>query len=153
MLSGKVLQVFVWEKHIDDLFVSWRESGYTLTDGGTGTVGTEPVDLVKATDFSGQQTTVYAFSRKTSLLMKKEWTDHRTAGGESEKVTKEQLYQEYRKVRFSDDSSHTVYFPMKLTVRVNGELDTIRTYAQVRYNSGLEDSLFSKPDGKPLVPE
>ncbi len=157
-LDGRTLQVFVWDKQMDDFFCRWKEDGFTLTIGGQalapkeimGTSEDIPCDIVVVTDFSGRQDQRYFFSKKDALLIKKEWQD----AGSNPKATskKEQYYKEYRDLPFMDGSGLQVKFPLKLEIYLDGDLDTERQYTNVRFNSNLSDKLFVKPEGKPFAP-
>lgn len=153
-LDGKTLQVFVWDKFIDDFFMNWEDNGYTLTLAGQGLVSAEILgkevacDIVLATDFSGRQTTRYYFSKDSGLLVKKEWQDASTSPRGT--VKKEQYYKEYRELGFLDNSGHSLKFALRLEIYMDGDLDTVRRYTNVLFNSGLSDKLFEKPEGKPF---
>ncbi len=157
-LDGRTLQVFVWDKQMDDFFCRWKEDGYTLTMGGQGLapkdiMGTPediPCDIVIVTDFSGRQDQRFFFSKKDGLLIKKEWQDVGTNPKASTK--KEQYYKEYRDLPFMDGSGLQVKFSLKLEIYLDGDLDTERQYTNVRFNSSLSDKLFDKPEGKAFAP-
>lgn len=153
-LDGKTLQVFVWDKYIDDFFCHWEADGYTLTMGGQGVVPADrygqevPCDVVNVTDFTGRQTARYYFSRKDGLIVKKEWEE---SGSNSRTRSKrEQYFKDYRDIGFLDDSGRSVKFPLRLEIYLDGDLDTVRRFTSVQFNSGLSDKLFEKPEGRPF---
>lgn len=148
-LDGRTLQVFVWDKHIDDFFRHWEEDGYRLTHEGSGKVEEEVVEIVATRDFTGQSFTRYFFSKANGLLLKKEWQD--TDAKDRKTSTKEQYYRNYEKVPFSDDSNRFIRFPRHHEVRVNGKPDTDRIFEEVSFNTGLDDKLFERPEGKPFA--
>jgi hypothetical protein len=149
-LEGKTLSVFVWEKHLDDFFLHWKEDGYSLKHSGKGAVDGEPAELVEVTDFSGRYTSTYAFSKKDGLLLEREWTPlYETTTSRSGKKT--QRYKKYTSVAFADGSGHKLLVPLEAEILVDGELDTRRTYSRVEINKGLADELFNKPEGKPFA--
>lgn len=157
-LDGRTLQVFVWDKQMDDFFCRWEEDGYTLAMGGPGLAPKEilggdediPCDIVVVTDFSGRQEQRFFFSKKDSLLLKKEWQD--AGANPRAAVKKEQYYKEYRPLPFMDGSGLQVQFALKLEIFLEGDLDTERQYTNVRFNSGLSDKLFEKPEGSAFKP-
>ena len=146
-LEGRTLSVFVWDKQVDDFFVSWEEDGYGLKTIGQGLVDDEASDIIEVSDFTGRQKIRYFFSKKTSLLLKKEWFD---ASGK-QTVKKEQFYKRYRPIGFSDKSKQAVQFPLQLEIHVDGDLDTERVYTDIKYNTDLKEAIFAKPDGVPFT--
>ena len=145
-LEGKTLNVFVWDKHMADFFLNWESQGYTLRLTGQGLVDQQPADIVEVTDFSGRQKIRYFFSRGDGLLVKKEWRDDTATPGSP--VRREQYYKRYRQLAFMDGSGLAVKFPLLLEIYADGDLDTERQYTNVRFNSGLSDKLFAKPEGQ-----
>ncbi|MBI4602921.1 MAG: hypothetical protein HY721_13270 [Planctomycetes bacterium] len=155
-LDGRTLQVFVWDKQMDDFFCHWEDDGYVLTLAGQGEVPKDytddqevhPCDILLVTDFSGRQDMKFFFSRKNGLILKKEWQD--TGTNPKSAVRKEQYYRMYRDLAFMDGSGLSAKLPLKLEIYLDGDLDTERIYTNVRFNSGLSDKLFDKPEGKPF---
>lgn len=153
-LDGKTLQVFVWDKYIDDFLCHWEEDGYTLTMGGQGVVPADrygeevPCDVVNVTDFTGRQTSRYYFSRKDGLVVKKEWEE--SGSGPRARSKREQYFKDYRDIGFLDDSGRSVKFPLRLEIYLDGDLDTVRRFTSVQFNSGLSDKLFERPEGRPF---
>ncbi len=146
-LEGRTLSVFVWDKQVDDFFVTWQEDGYGLKTIGQGLVEDESCDIIEVSDFTGRQKIRYFFSKKSALLLKKEWFD---ASGK-QTVKKEQFYKSYKSIGFSDKSKQKVQFPTQLEIHVDGDLDTERKYTEVSYNTALKDAIFAKPEGKPFT--
>ena len=146
-LEGRTLSVFVWDKQVDDFFLHWKEDGYGLKMIGQGLVDDDAADIVEVSDFTGRQKIRYFFSKKTALLLKKEWFD--TSGKQT--VKKEQFYKLYRSIKFKDKSNHALKFPLKVEIHVDGDLDTQRQYTDIQYNQNLKDALFAKPEGIPFT--
>jgi hypothetical protein len=151
-LEGKTLQVFVWDKDIDSSFLHWEDDGYSLRKLGEGLVNDEPADIVEMTDLSGRSKIRLFFSKaedpeKNGLLLKKEWFD--TTQKETSK--KEQYFDTYRRIKFNDGSGRSVRFSLRHEIRVDGDTDTERIYTVVKFNSGLSEKLFEKPEGKPFT--
>jgi len=146
-LEGRTLSVFVWDKQVDDFFVSWQEDGYGLKTIGQGLVDDESCDIIEVSDFTGRQKIRYFFSKKSALLLKKEWFD---ASGK-QTVKKEQFYKKYQAIGFSDKSRQKIQFPTQLEIHVDGDLDTERLYTDIKYNTSLKDAIFAKPEGIPFT--
>ena len=66
------------------------------------------------------------------------------------KVKKEQYYKLYRDLPFMDGSGLSIKFALRVEIYVDGDLDTERAYTNVKFNSGLSEKLFDKPEGKPF---
>lgn len=153
-LDGRTLQVFVWDKYLDDFFAHWKDDGYTLKMGGQGIAPAEVLgeelacDVVQVADFTGRQSQRYFFSKKDGLLVKKEWQDAGTNPRAA--VKKEQYYRMYRDIGFSDGSGLSIKFPVRLEIYQDGDLDTERIFTLVKFNSNLSAELFGKPEGKPF---
>jgi hypothetical protein len=155
-LDGRTLQVFVWDKQMDDFFCHWQEDGYTLGLAGQGVVSKEhtddkedhPCDIVQVLDFSGRQAQKFFFSKKNNLLLKKEWQD--TGTNPKAASNKEQYYRNYRDLVLRDDPSRSIKFALTLEIYMDGDLDTTRNYTNVQFNSGLSPKLFEKPEGRPF---
>ena len=146
-LEGRTLSVFVWDKQVDDFFVTWEEDGYGLKTIGQGLVEDESCDIIEVSDFTGRQKIRYFFFKKSALLLKKEWFD---ASGK-QTVKKEQFYKSYKSIGFGDKSKQKVQFPPQLEIHVDGDLDTERKYTEISYNTALKDAIFAKPEGKPFT--
>ncbi|HZN57362.1 MAG TPA: hypothetical protein VFD71_04740, partial [Planctomycetota bacterium] len=139
-LDGRTLQVFVWDKQMDDFFCHWSEDGYVVTLAGQGMVSKDiaedkedaPCDIVQVSDFSGRQQMRYFFAKKNGLILKKEWQD----AGTNPKATvkKEQYYKMYRDLPLMDNSGLSVKFALKLEIYLDGDLDTERIFTNVRFN-------------------
>ena len=153
-LDGRTLQVFVYDKYMDDFFAHWEEDGYVLTLAGQGLVSKEqygeehPCDIVLVSDFSGRQAHRFFFSKTNGLLVKKEWQD----AGQNPKqpVNREQFFKRYVDLPFMDGSGLHVKFALSHEVYMDGDLDTERVYTSVIFNSNLSPKLFEKPVGVPF---
>ena len=153
-LDGRTLQVFVYDKYMDDFFAHWEEDGYVLTLAGQGLVSKEqygeehPCDIVLVSDFSGRQAHRFFFSKTNGLLVKKEWQD----AGQNPKqpVNREQFFKRYVDLPFMDGSGLQVKFALRHEVYMDGDLDTERVYTSVVFNSNLSPKLFEKPAGVPF---
>ncbi|MFN0057365.1 MAG: hypothetical protein ACKVX7_02815 [Planctomycetota bacterium] len=142
-LGGKTLLVFVWDKPIDDQFVTWSEDGYTLRYIGTDTVDSVVVDVIETIAFASQQRMRYSFSQADGLLLKKEWTEP----GASGVLRKEVYFGQYRAIPFNDSPDKKIKFALVHKIFEDGELNLEREYQQIAINKGLKDELFSRPDG------
>jgi len=153
-LDGRTLQVFVYDKYMDDFFLHWEEDGYVLTLAGQGLVSKEQYgeehacDIVLVSDFSGRQAHRFFFSKTNGLLIKKEWQD----AGQNPKqpVNREQFFKRYVDLPFMDGSGLQVKFALRHEVYMDGDLDTERVYTSVVFNSNLSPKLFEKPAGVPF---
>ena len=154
-LDGKTLQVFVWDKQMDDFFCHWEQDGYTLTLAGEGVISKElagqeePCDIVQVTDFVGRQNMRFYFSKTTGLLLKKEWQEVGLGGGKAG-IKREQYYQMYRDIPFMDGSGLSIKVPLRIAIYQDGDLDITRVSKAVLINSGISDKVFEKPEGEPF---
>lgn len=146
-LEGRTLSVFVWDKYLDDFFAHWKENGYSVKVIAEGLVDDETADILEVGDFTGRQKVRYFFSKTSGLLLKKEWMD----AAQKDTVKKEQYYRKYRRVAFQDGSGHSINFPLRLEIYLDGDLDTERLYDEVKFNANLSDKLFERPEGKEFV--
>lgn len=142
-LEGRTLSIFVWDKPLDDFFCHWKDDGYTVTYVNEGVVNDEPVEIVQTTDFVGRNRVRYSFSKKTGLLLKKEWREQ----GQKGFGRKEDFYSGYKKIPFSDDSQKWIMVALKHKILLDGKPDTDRNYFEVAFNTGLKDSIFERPPG------
>jgi hypothetical protein len=153
-LDGRTLQVFVFDKYMDDFFCHWEQDGYTLSLGGQGLVSKDiygedvPCDIVVVTDFSGRQVQRHFFSRSNGLLIKKEWQE--IGLQQKSSVKKERYYKQYRDVAFLDNSGLSQKVSLRHEIYIDGDLDSEQVFTSVRINSGLSPKLFEKPEGKPF---
>ncbi len=143
-LEGKTLSLFVWDKFIDDMFCTWEADGYTAKYSGTGTVDNDPVEIIELTDFGASQTNRYFFSKATGLLSKKEWREQ----GQTGLTKKETFFKRYRKIPFGDNTKREVQFALLQEIYEDGDLATTREYTEVKFNSGLKDGIFERPEGE-----
>jgi hypothetical protein len=142
-LEGRTLSIFVWDKPIDDFFCNWKDDGYSLTYVNESVLNDDPVEIIQTTDFVGRNRVRYSFSKKTGLLLKKEWREQ----GQKGFAKKEDFYGGYKKIPLSDDSSKWVMVALKHKILLDGEPDTDRNYFEVAFNSGLKESIFERPPG------
>jgi hypothetical protein len=153
-LDGRTLQVFVFDKYMDDFFCHWEQDGYTVSLGGQGLVSKElygedvPCDIVLVTDFSGRQVQRHFFSKKDGLLIKKEWQE--VGVQQKASVKKERYYKQYRDIAFLDNSGLSQKTALRHEIYIDGDLDSEQVFTSVRINSGLSPKLFEKPEGKPF---
>jgi hypothetical protein len=145
-LEGRTLSVFLWDKPIDDTFMSFANDGYTVHIAGEGIVDGKPADIVSLRAYQSRSETTYFFDRESGLVVKKAWVDVVT--GETGK--KEQYYRNYRRIAFSDGSTRSILFPLKLEILVDGDLDSDRDFTEVQFNSNLSTAIFGKPEGVPF---
>ena len=142
-LEGRTLSIFVWDKPIDDFFCNWKDDGYSLTYVNESVMNDEPVEIIQTTDFVGRNRVRYTFSKKTGLLLKKEWREQ----GQKGFAKKEDFYGGYKKIPLSNDSSKWIMVALKHKILLDGEPDTDRNYFEVAFNTGLKDSFFERPAG------
>lgn len=143
-LEGKTLTLFVWDKLLDDFFCHWEEDGYNVQYVRTGTVGKEPAEVIETVDFGGANRALYFFSKDSGLLLKREWQEQAQQG----MAKKETFYKNYRKIPFSDGSGRNLQFSLLHEIYENADLDTTREFSEVKFNSGLKDDIFDRPEGE-----
>lgn len=147
-LSGKTLTVFVWDKHIDDYFMSWKENGWTAKYVGPSEVSGKPVEVIDMLSFAGNQRLRYSFSSETGLLLSKVWTE----GQAPAVVRKEVSYDEYLKIRFRDNPDNWIRHATLQRIFEDGELTLEKVYTEIILNGGLPASTFQRPDGPEYDP-
>lgn len=145
-LEGRTLSIFVWDKPIADFFMTWKEDGYSLAYLGEGEVNGEPVEVVQCLDFTQKNRVRYFFSKKTGLILKKQWRED----GRDGSVSKEDFYKSWAPIAFRDDASKKLMVALRHEIMKDGKPDTDRTYSSFVINSGLDDSIFAKPKGVPF---
>ena len=143
-LDGKTLTMFVWDKYIDDFFLHFEEDGYHARYIGRATVEDKSAHEVEVISFAGTHKQRYFFSEETGLLVKKKWKSVGPTGPEA----KEMYYTEYTKIRLQDDRENWVKIPINEKIFTDGELDLERDYTEITLNSGLDNSLFARPEGQ-----
>lgn len=120
-LQGRTLEVFLWQKILDDFFLHWSELGYRLkykgkdkvkiperaaedddgdgdgddNDGEPGKKASEEEAYVVEAASKAMELRFF-FSGKTGLLLKKSWRDDRAPG----KPLKEEFYGDYKPISF-----------------------------------------------------
>jgi len=142
-LEGRTLSIFVWDKPIDDFFCTWKEDGYSVKYNGASKVNGEDAEIVQTMDYHEKNKVRYFFSKKSGLLLKKEWSDQDQKGF----VKKSSLYLNYTAIPFSDDSSKKVKIARHQKIFTSQDLDSERKYTEIAFNTGLKDAIFQRPEG------
>ncbi len=143
-LSGKTLIVFVWDKHIDDFFITFADNGYIATLIEDGDVLGVPCKTVQLKSFAGNQILHFAFSKDDGMLLRKTWNE----GQAPAVVKKEVFYSEYTRIRFSDDRNRWVKIPTTKKIFEDGELSLEQSYDEIALNGGVSSTLFGRPEGR-----
>ena len=142
-LDPKMIYMLVWDKYIDDFFVSWRQDGYALKYRGEGEVQKRACHTVDVYPPAGGAESRYFFDKETGLLLKKQWrTD-----GQQGPVRSELFYGEYRKVKDLKDPDRVIQYPFRQDQHEDGDLIMSREYIEIKINSGISDEIFGRPDG------
>ncbi len=142
-LGGRTLTVFVWDKPIDDFFMSWQDDGYTVKYLGPDTLDGVAVEKIQTISFAGKQRMQYLFNKEDGMLLKKEWSEAGVKGP----VRKEVFFDEYIKIRYRDDPNKWVKFAINQKIFEGGELSLEKEYQKIVINGGVEASAFTRPDG------
>lgn len=142
-LVDRTLTVFVWDKPIDDHFMSWKDDGYTVKYKNTSDVDGAPCEVVETIAYAGKQRMSYFFSQKDGLLLKKEWTEP----GQKGLMRKEVFYDQYTKIKFRDDPTKWIRFPINQKIFEDSELSLEKEFSKIVINGGISNSVFSRPDG------
>ena len=143
-LEGQMIYMLTWDKYIDDFFVKWKQDGYALRyRSGDGKLDTEPCHVVTCYAPTAQQQYRYYFSKKTGLLLKKQWRTDTQDGP----VRTELFFSEYRKVNNPKAPEKAILFAFKREQLADGDLTMEREFVEVRLNSGLSDDIFGRPPG------
>jgi hypothetical protein len=153
-LDGRTLQIFVHDKQMDDFFLHWEQDGYNLQLGGDGLIPKEineedeACSIVNVVDFAQRAEQKFFFSKKSGLLLKKEWQDEgpNTKG----RVKKEKYFKRYRDIPFLDGSGLAIKYSMFQEIYMDGDLDAEWIFTTVKFNAGLSPKLFAKPEGTPF---
>ncbi len=143
-LAGKTLIVFVWDKHIDDFFCSFADNGYIAKLAGEETVLGKPCKVVELNSFAGNQRMLFAFSDEDGLLIRKTWQE----GQPPAVITKEVFYEDYTRIRFSDDRNQWIKTPIAKKIFEDGELSLEVNYDEITLNAGISSGVFGRPDGR-----
>ncbi len=143
-LDNKMVYMLTWDKYLDDFFMHWKEDGFCLKyRSGEGEVDGEPCDVIDVYPPYGNQVWRYFFSKKTHLLVKKQWRSDTPEGP----VRNEVFYSEWRKVPNPKAPDKPILVPFKHEQYTDGNLTVQRDFLQVKINSGLSDDLFKRPEG------
>ena len=144
-LESNMISMLTWDKYIDDFFLHWKEDGYSLRyRSGSGSVNGEPCDVIDVFTPVGNQEFRYFFSKKTHLLLKKQW---RVDNSQEGPVRNELFYLEYRKVKNPKAPDKPILFSFKREQYSDGNLTLEREYYEVKLNPGLSDKIFGRPEG------
>ncbi|MEE2856146.1 MAG: hypothetical protein VX949_01995 [Planctomycetota bacterium] len=143
-LAGKTLIVFVWDKHIDDFFITFQDNGYVATLKNDQTVLGTACKMVELKAFAGNQVLMYAFSEEDGLLLRKTWNE----GQAPAVIKKEVFFSEYTRIRFSDDRNRWIKIPTIKKIFEDGELSLEQNYDEIALNSGVSPTLFGRPEGR-----
>lgn len=142
-LDAKMIYMLVWDKYIDDFFVSWRQDGYALKYRGEGEVQKRMCHTVDVYPPTGGAESRFFFDKETGLLLKKQWrTD-----GQQGPVRSEVFFGEYRKVKDMKDPDRVIQYPFRQDQHEDGDLIMSREYIEIKLNSGISDEIFGRPDG------
>lgn len=147
-LTGKTLTVFVWDKHIDDFFMTWKENGWTAKYVGEAEASGKPVQVIDLLSFAGNQRVRYTFSKEDGLLVSKTWAE----GQQPARIRKEVFFDDYLKIRFRNDPNKWVQHARTQRIFENGELTLEKLYTGITLNGGLPASTFGRPDGPDYDP-
>ena len=142
-LEGRTLNILVWDKYLDHFFMHWKEDGYSVQYRGEQDVDGENCHWVTTRNYTGTQKVHYFFRSDDDLLVKKQWRTTGLTGS----VMKEQVYDVYTKIRHSDYRDKWLMLATNVKTFEEGELSLEMDFTEVKLNSGLEDSLFERPDG------
>ncbi len=143
-LAGKTLIVFVWDKHIDDFFVTFQDNGYIASLKGEGVVLDRPCKFVELKSFAGNQVLTFAFADDDGLLLRKTWRE----GQAPAVVTKEVYFADYTRIRFSDDRNRWIKTPISKKIFEDGELSLEVNYDEITLNAGVASTIFGRPEGR-----
>ncbi|OUU24968.1 MAG: hypothetical protein CBC13_02745 [Planctomycetia bacterium TMED53] len=143
-LAGKTLIVFVWDKHIDDFFCTFADNGYIAKLAGDDMVLGKPCKVVELNSFAGNQRMLFAFADEDGLLLRKTWQE----GQAPAVITKEVFYEDYTRIRFSDDRNQWIKTPIAKKIFEDGELSLEVNFDEITLNAGVSSSIFGRPDGR-----
>ncbi len=142
-LDPKMIYMLVWDKYIDDFFVSWQRDGYALKYRGEGEVQKRTCHTIDVYPPAGGTESRYFFDKETGLLLKKHWRTDSQDGP----VRSELYYGEYRKVKDMKDPERVIQYPFRQDQHEDGDLIMSREYVEIKINSGISDEIFGQPDG------
>lgn len=147
-LQGKTLTVFVWDKHIDDFFATWRENGWKANYVGPVEHQGKPAEAIELESYAGNQRVRYVFSAEDGLLLSKAWSE----GQAPSVIRKEVTFDEYLKIRFRDNPEKWVRHATTHRIFEDGELTLEKVYTEITLNGGLPATTFARPDGPDYDP-
>ena len=147
-LAGKTLTVFVWDKHIDDFFATWKENGWTAKYVGPTELNGAAVEVIDLLSFAGNQRLRYSFSKEDGLLLSKVWSE----GTPPQVVRKEVIFDEYLKIRFRSNPEKWIRHATNQRIFEDGELTLEKLYTEIVINGGLPASTFERPEGPEYDP-
>ncbi len=143
-LAGKTLIVFVWDKHIDDFFCTFSDNGYIAKVAADDVVLGKACKVVELNSFAGNQRMLFAFSDEDGLLLRKTWQE----GQAPAVITKEVFYEDYTRIRFSDDRNQWIKTPISKKIFEDGELSLEVNFDEITLNAGISSNIFGRPDGR-----
>jgi hypothetical protein len=111
--------------------------GYKLTPLPEVTVGDQPAVGLKV-EHKGRRDVSLYFDKKTGLLVKLQTRVKDVLGGGGEEVTREILYDDYKKV-------DGVQVPHKVTIKHDGKRALEYEVTEAKPAEKLDDALFAKP--------
>jgi hypothetical protein len=143
-LEGQMIYMLTWDKYLDDFFMTWKQDGYALKyRSGEGSVDNEPCHVVDVYAPTANQQYRYFFSKKSGLLLKKQWRTDTQEGP----VRTELFLSEYRKVNNLKNPDKPIQLAFKQEQLADGDLTMERQFVEVRLNGGLSDEIFGRPPG------
>ncbi len=143
-LDAKMIYMLVWDKYIDDSFISWKEDGYALKyRSEEGLVDKRPCHVLDVFPPAGGTEARYFFDKENGLLLKKQWRTDSPDGP----VRSELFFGEYRKVKDLKDANRTILYPFRQDQQEDGDLVMTREYVEIKLNSGITDDVFDRPEG------
>ena len=143
-LDAKMIYMLVWDKYIDDSFMSWKEDGYALKyRSEEGLVDKRPCHVLDVFPPAGGTEARYFFDKENGLLLKKQWRTDSPDGP----VRSELFFGEYRKIKDLKDANRTIMFPFRQDQQEDGDLVMTREYVELKLNSGIADDVFNQPEG------
>jgi hypothetical protein len=143
-LEGNMIYMLTWDKYLGDFFLTWKEDGYALKyRSGDGSVGGEACHVIDVYAPAGDQQFRYFFSKKSGLLLKKQWTSESQDGP----ANTELFFTEYRKVNNPKMPDKPILFSFRREQFAEGVISMERQFLEIRLNSGLDDQIFGRPPG------
>ena len=128
-LDNKMIYTLTWDKYLDDFFMHWKEDGYCLKfRSDKGEVDGEPCYVVDVYPPFGNQPWRYFFSKKTHLIVKKQWRSDTPEGP----MRNELFFSEWRKVPNPKAPDKPILVAFKQEQYTEGNLKIQREFLEVR---------------------